>query len=67
MIQERGERGMQSYFSDLLARERIAEFRSEADRARLAALVRDATSESRRRPRGRQRTRTQRHARRAAA
>ena len=31
---------MQTYFSDLLARERIAEFRRDADRDRLAAKVR---------------------------
>jgi hypothetical protein len=31
---------MQTYFSDLLARERIAEFRRQAERDRLAATAR---------------------------
>jgi hypothetical protein len=58
---------MQSYFSDLLARERIAEFRREADRNRLAALIREPGSSSRRRNRARQRVVARRHPRRAAA
>jgi hypothetical protein len=58
---------MQSYFSDLLARERIAEFRREADRNRLAALIRESDSPSRRRSRARQRMVARRHPRRAAA
>jgi hypothetical protein len=33
---------MQSYLSDLLGRERIADFRRDADRQRLAALARAA-------------------------
>jgi hypothetical protein len=40
---------MQTYFSDLLARERIAEFRREAQRDRLAALTHPVTRTSRRR------------------
>lgn len=39
---------MQSYLSDLLGRERIADFRRDADRQRLAAVARKA----RRRRRG---------------
>jgi hypothetical protein len=39
---------MQSYLSELLGRERIADFRRDADRQRLAALARAA----RRRRRG---------------
>ena len=31
---------MQTFFTDLMARERIAEFRRDADRDRLAAKVR---------------------------
>jgi hypothetical protein len=58
---------MQSYFSDLLARERIAEFRREADRSRLAALVRESAEDSRHRSRARRRVLVGRHARRAAA
>jgi hypothetical protein len=58
---------MQSYFSDLLGRERIAEFRREADRDRLAALIRDSGKVSRRRSRARQRLVVERHPRRAAA
>jgi hypothetical protein len=38
---------MQTYFSDLLARERIAEFRRDADRHRLAALARAAARKAR--------------------
>jgi hypothetical protein len=57
---------MQSYFSDLLARERIAEFRREADRDRLAALVSEPARASRRRARARQRMLVDRHPRRAA-
>jgi hypothetical protein len=33
---------MQSYLSDLLGRERIADFRRDADRERLAAVARTA-------------------------
>jgi hypothetical protein len=33
---------MQSYISDLLGRERIADFRRDADRQRLAAVARAA-------------------------
>jgi hypothetical protein len=40
--------GMHSNFSDMLARERIAEFRRDADRDRLAALARAAARSSRR-------------------
>ena len=39
---------MQSYLSDMLARERIAEFRRDADRDRLAALARATARRSRR-------------------
>lgn len=39
---------MQSYLSDMMARERIAEFRREADRDRLAALARASARRSRR-------------------
>jgi hypothetical protein len=38
---------MQSYLSDVLARERIAEFRRDADRHRLAALARAAARKAR--------------------
>ncbi|HET6750607.1 MAG TPA: hypothetical protein VFL71_15250 [Actinomycetes bacterium] len=38
---------MQSYLSDMLARERIAEFRRDADRHRLAALARAAARKAR--------------------
>jgi hypothetical protein len=58
---------MQTYFSDLLARERIAEFRREADHGRLAALVREAAENGRHRGRARRRVLVGRHARRAAA
>jgi hypothetical protein len=58
---------MQSYFSDLLAQERIAEFRREADRNRLAALIGDSSRPSRRRNRPRQRLVARRHPRRVAA
>ena len=40
--------GMHSNFSDMLARERIAEFRRDADRDRLAALARATARRSRR-------------------
>jgi hypothetical protein len=43
---------MQSYLSDLLGRERIADFRRDADRHRLAAVARAAR---RRRGKGAQR------------
>ena len=39
---------MQSYISDMLARERIAEFRRDADRDRLATLARATARTSRR-------------------
>jgi hypothetical protein len=39
---------MQSYISDMLARERIADFRRDADRERLAALARATARLSRR-------------------
>jgi hypothetical protein len=39
---------MQSYISDMLARERIADFRRDADRGRLAALARATARLSRR-------------------
>jgi uncharacterized protein with von Willebrand factor type A (vWA) domain len=39
---------MQSYLSDMLARERITEFRRDADRDRLAALARATARLSRR-------------------
>jgi hypothetical protein len=58
---------MQTYFTDLLARERIAEFRREADRARLAALVRESAEDSRHRSHPRRRVLVSRQARRAAA
>jgi hypothetical protein len=58
---------MQSYFSDLLARERIAGFRREADHDRLAALVRESAGGGRHRGRPRRRALVGRHARRAAA
>jgi hypothetical protein len=38
---------MQSYLADMLARERIAEFRRDADRHRLAALARAAARKAR--------------------
>jgi hypothetical protein len=38
---------MQSYLSDLLGRERIADFRRDADRHRLAALARSARRDRR--------------------
>jgi hypothetical protein len=58
---------MQTYFSDLLARERIAEFRREAHQGRLAALAREADENGRHRSRARRRVLVSRHARRAAA
>jgi len=59
---------MQTYFSDLLARERIAEFRREADHGRLAVLAREAAGNGRQRGRARRRrVLVGRHARRAAA
>jgi hypothetical protein len=58
---------MQTYFSDLLARERIAEFRREAHQDRLAALVRESAQDNRHRGRARRRVLVGRHARRAAA
>ncbi|HEY2960160.1 MAG TPA: hypothetical protein VGM21_18420 [Actinomycetota bacterium] len=42
---------MQTYFSDMLARERIAEFRREAARDLLAAPLREARRARRRRAR----------------
>jgi hypothetical protein len=38
---------MQSFLSDMLARERIAEFRRDADRDRLAGLARASARRSR--------------------
>ena len=56
---------MQSYLSDLLARERIAEFRRDADRDRLAALARAVARRSS--GRGSRRTLLARQPRHAAA
>jgi hypothetical protein len=39
---------MQSYLADMPARERIADFRRDADRYRLAALARAAARKARR-------------------
>ena len=57
---------MQSYLSDMLARERIAEFRRDADRDRLAALAR-AVARTSHSGRGSRRTLLARQPRRAAA